>query len=189
MGGDSDDPTEVCDAWWARSWHVVCDASAPTSLTLDPRIEIRGLSDADFAEVQRSWRQSLSAAANRVAAAEDCLEVTGFPGALAVLNGVLEKRPSPWNRHPAWQRIGKPEDAAVYLYRDALGTKWVLGFSLGDGGNRAAHVYTSLESPAGGLVWEVDCGDSWRAFLTATVRSVPAERLRICDREKRSAGK
>eukprot|EP00434_Breviolum_minutum_P037156 symbB.v1.2.032934.t2/scaffold4026.1/size46687/2 len=38
-----------------------------------------------------------------------------------------------------------------------------------------AHVYTSLPSPAVGLVWEVDCGDHWLPYLPATVRALQKE--------------
>eukprot|EP00435_Cladocopium_sp_Y103_P047762 s1365_g14.t1 len=94
------------------------------------------------------------------------VEVTGFPGSMSVMNGKLYLQQEPWNWHPARSKEGASEQ--VFLYRDASNTKWVLGFALGDGHEHMAHVYTSLSSPAVGLVWEVDCGDHWLPYLPAS---------------------
>eukprot|EP00747_Dinoflagellata_sp_TGD_P000509 gnl/TRDRNA2_/TRDRNA2_100648_c0_seq1.p1 gnl/TRDRNA2_/TRDRNA2_100648_c0~~gnl/TRDRNA2_/TRDRNA2_100648_c0_seq1.p1 ORF type:complete len:625 (-),score=89.95 gnl/TRDRNA2_/TRDRNA2_100648_c0_seq1:57-1931(-) len=196
---ESDDPSEIVScalgevnptALAFATWCVAADASSPGTLTADPLLELRGLDEESFATIKTSWRRSLHAAAGRVASAVKHLEVTGFPGLLGeALNGPLERRPEAWNRYPAWHRLparstqppgGKADESPpVFLYRDASDTKWVLGWSLGDGHSRAAHVYTSMESPAGGHVWEVDCGaHGWRPLLRATVREAEARTRR-----------
>ncbi|CAE7349222.1 unnamed protein product [Symbiodinium sp. CCMP2456] len=135
---------------------------------------LKPMSDATFAEVLRIRQRYIEGKDARLQRAQGEVEVSGFPGSLSVLNGKLTLRSESWNHQPAWHRqSGSKEE--VFLYRDSADSKWVLGLELGDGHSRMAHVYTSLESPAEGLVWEVDCGDRWLPYLPATVRTaIPA---------------
>ncbi|CAE8705745.1 unnamed protein product, partial [Polarella glacialis] len=167
------DPSEVCVGQELHSWQVAGGRAA--RLEEDPNVELRPLSRSDFQAQVLRWSHSANRAEDRLRTAPAKVDVTGFPSALAVLNGKMEKRPCAWNNYPAWQRVpvgdASPSQPVV-LYRDAADSKWVLGFELGDGLARLAHVYTSLESPAEGFVWEIDCGDRWRPYCPATVRAV-----------------
>lgn len=166
--GDGEDPSEVCVSPAARGWEV---ASGPAGvLRPDSEVMLKPMSDATFAEVLRIRQLYIEGKDARLQRARGEVEVSGFPGSLSVLNGKLTLRSESWNHQPAWHRqSGSKEE--VFLYRDSANSKWVLGLELGDGHSRMAHVYTSLESPGEGLVWEVDCGDRWLPFLPATVRT------------------
>ncbi|CAE7302504.1 unnamed protein product [Symbiodinium sp. CCMP2592] len=159
----------------------------------DSEVTLIPMGDAMFSEVLRTRQRYIEGKDARLQKAHGEVEVTGFPGSLSVLNGKLTLRSETWNYQPAWQRQsgGKEE---VFLYRDSADSKWVLGLELGDGHSRMAHVYTSLESPAEGLVWEVDCGDRWLPFLPATVRTaMPSKgdgaRAHTAPKSKRSRAK
>ncbi|CAL1146382.1 unnamed protein product [Cladocopium goreaui] len=77
---------------------------------------------------------------------------------MSVMNGKLYMQEEPWNWHPAWRSKEGASEQVFHGFSVPRCIQHKMGPRLCFGRWPRAHgPYTSLSSPAVGLVWEVDC--------------------------------